>query len=135
MRDFVEGKAESRTYPFFEVREGEVQDVTCTRVGEETLERAGQKYDTLILDQLHEVLADGLRRLPGVADDERRLEGQAQIPDHLGAAQDSLDPCRPFDLGEDAIGSRLDPDEEPDGACVTAARSEAGTELGGVQGP
>ncbi len=51
VRDLVAGGKEKVTYDFFEVREWEVQETTCTKVGTETLELAGATFNTIIVDR------------------------------------------------------------------------------------
>ncbi len=47
--DFVEAGLPTKTYAVFEVREGAMQPVTYTKVGEERLELSGRTHDTIIL--------------------------------------------------------------------------------------
>ncbi len=53
IRDFVEKGLEEKTYEILEVREGEIQKITCTKVGTEEIELAGERYSTVILDALN----------------------------------------------------------------------------------
>jgi transglutaminase-like putative cysteine protease len=53
LRDFVQQKLDKKTYEILEVREGEVQETTYTRVGAEKLELAGKTYDTFIVEKLN----------------------------------------------------------------------------------
>lgn len=52
-RAFVGTATEQVTYDTLEVQQFEIQQVTCTRAGTETLELAGKVYDTLILDSVN----------------------------------------------------------------------------------
>ena len=51
-RDFVIMGMEKATYNILEVREWEIQKTTCTKVGTETLELAGQTFETIIVDRM-----------------------------------------------------------------------------------
>jgi hypothetical protein len=53
IRDFVDKGMKEQTYKLFEVREGEIQPTTYTRVGTEDIELAGRTYSTVILDALN----------------------------------------------------------------------------------
>jgi transglutaminase-like putative cysteine protease len=54
-RDFGDGDLEEKTYSMLEVREWEVQETTYTRAGRETLELAGENFDTVVLEMLNNV--------------------------------------------------------------------------------
>ena len=53
VRDFADGELNERSYEIFEVREQAVQRSTYTRAGAETLELAGKRYDTIVLERLN----------------------------------------------------------------------------------
>jgi len=53
IKDFIAGKAEKKTYDIFEVRDGEVQQTTYTRIGIETLELCGKRYNALVVDEIN----------------------------------------------------------------------------------
>lgn len=52
-RDFVDEGLEKKLYKTYEVREGELQDVTYTREGTEELELSGKTYNAVILSRLN----------------------------------------------------------------------------------
>ena len=51
--DFVGRKLETRTYQIFDGRDAQVQETTYTKVGTETVRRAGKIYETIVLDVLN----------------------------------------------------------------------------------
>jgi len=51
-RDFVDGDATEKTYPVFDLREGEVHRTQYTKAGTERLELATGSFDAVYLDQL-----------------------------------------------------------------------------------
>lgn len=51
--DFVGRKLETRTYQIFDGRDAQVQETTYTKVGTETVRRAGKTYETIVLDALN----------------------------------------------------------------------------------
>lgn len=51
--DFVDRKLETATYPIFDGRDAQVQETTYTRAGTETVRRAGNTYETIVLDSLN----------------------------------------------------------------------------------
>ncbi len=52
-RDFVDGGLEQRDYAMLEIRDAEVRKVSYRKLGNETIELAGQSYDAVVLDELH----------------------------------------------------------------------------------
>jgi hypothetical protein len=50
LKDFVEEGIEEKTYSFFEIRGGEVQRTTYTKIGAESIELAGKTYNALIVE-------------------------------------------------------------------------------------
>jgi transglutaminase-like putative cysteine protease len=59
VEDFVVRGAREKVYRVYEVREAEIQKTTYTRVGTETLELVGKRYEAIILDELNH--ANGLK--------------------------------------------------------------------------
>ncbi|NIP28256.1 MAG: DUF3471 domain-containing protein [Phycisphaerae bacterium] len=53
VKDFTPGKIQKKKYKIFMVLEGEIQESTFTKAGEEKLELVGKTYDAIILDQLN----------------------------------------------------------------------------------
>ncbi|UCF05612.1 MAG: transglutaminase domain-containing protein [bacterium] len=53
INDFVAGGLEEKTYNLYEVRENEMQQTRYTKTGVETLELAGERYETVVLDGLN----------------------------------------------------------------------------------
>jgi len=51
--DFVDRKLETKTYQIFDGRDAQVQEITYTKVGTETVQRAGKTYETIVLDMLN----------------------------------------------------------------------------------
>jgi len=51
-RDFVIMGMEKAVYDILEVREWEIQKTTCTKVGTERLDLAGQTFETIIVDRM-----------------------------------------------------------------------------------
>lgn len=52
-RDFVDGGLEEKRYQILEVRNGEIQEVTYTKIGSEQLNLAGESYNTIVLNELN----------------------------------------------------------------------------------
>jgi hypothetical protein len=52
VRDLVVEGREKATYNLLEVREWEIQETTCTKVGKERLELAGKTFNTIIVDRM-----------------------------------------------------------------------------------
>jgi transglutaminase-like putative cysteine protease len=53
VEDFAPGKIQKKKYKIFMVMEGEIQESTFTKAGQEKLELAGNTYDAIVLDQLN----------------------------------------------------------------------------------
>jgi hypothetical protein len=53
MRDFIDGDTAKKSYEIFEPRAAEIQKSTYTKVGIETLELAGKRYETVIIEKLN----------------------------------------------------------------------------------
>ncbi len=53
VKDFAPGKIQKKKYKILMVMEGEIQESTFTKAGEEKLELVGKTYDAIILDQLN----------------------------------------------------------------------------------
>jgi len=51
-KDFVDGDATEKTYPVFDIREGEVHRMQYTKAGTERLDLAGGSFDAVYLDQM-----------------------------------------------------------------------------------
>jgi len=51
--DFSGRKLETKTYQIFDGRDAQVQEITYTKVGTETVQRAGKTYETIVLDMLN----------------------------------------------------------------------------------
>jgi transglutaminase-like putative cysteine protease len=54
IKDFAPGKTQKKKYKILMVMEGEIQESTFTKAGEEKLELAGKTYDAIVLDQLNQ---------------------------------------------------------------------------------
>jgi len=84
--DFANRKLESQSYKIFNGRDGKVQDVVYTRVGAETIQRAGQDFQTIVLDCLNR--SNGLKfRL--WLDPATGIEVQTQLPSRLAYLADA----------------------------------------------
>ena len=77
VRDLVAGGMEKVTYDLLEVREGEIQETTCTKVGTETLKLAGWTFETIIVDRM--IPATGIKARVWV-DVETGIVVQAHLP-------------------------------------------------------
>jgi transglutaminase-like putative cysteine protease len=78
--DFANRKLESQSYKIFNGRDAKVQDVVYTRVGAETIQRAGKTFETIVLDCLNR--SNGLKvRL--WLDPVTGIEVQTQMPNRL----------------------------------------------------
>ncbi len=78
--DFAERKMETQSYKIFNGRDGKVQDVVYTKVGTETLRRAGKTFETIVLDCLNR--SNGLKiRL--WLDPATAIEVQTQMPNRF----------------------------------------------------
>ena len=53
VNDFAPGKIQKKKYKILMLMEGEIQESTFTKAGEEKLELAGKTYDAIVLDQLN----------------------------------------------------------------------------------
>jgi hypothetical protein len=53
VKDFVVEGATEKVYQVYEVREAEIQKTTYTKIGTETLELGGKRYEAIILDELN----------------------------------------------------------------------------------
>lgn len=53
VKDFAPGKIQKKKYKILMVMEGEIQESTFTKAGEEKLELVGNTYDAIVLDQLN----------------------------------------------------------------------------------
>ncbi len=57
--DFVSGNLSAKTYPIFDGRDAQVQETMYTKVGTETVHRAGRAFETVVLEALNK--ANGLK--------------------------------------------------------------------------
>jgi hypothetical protein len=84
--DFVDRKLETRSYKIFNGRDAKVQDVLYTKVGAETIRRAGKTFETIVLECLNQ--SNGLKfRL--WLDPATGIEVQTQLPNRLAYLADA----------------------------------------------
>lgn len=84
--DFANRKLESQSYKIFNGRDAKVQDVVYTKVGGETVRRAGKTFETIVLDCLNQ--SNGLKfRL--WLDPATGIEVQTQLPNRLAYLADA----------------------------------------------
>lgn len=84
--DFADRKLEKQSYKIFNGRDAKVQDVVYTRVGAETIQRAGKAFQTIVLDCLNR--SNGLKfRL--WLDPATGIEVQTQLPNRLAYLADA----------------------------------------------
>jgi transglutaminase-like putative cysteine protease len=78
--DFAHRKLDKQSYKIFNGRDGKVQDVVYTKVGAETIQRAGKTFETIVLDCLNQ--SNGLKvRL--WLDPTTGISVQTQMPNRL----------------------------------------------------
>jgi transglutaminase-like putative cysteine protease len=80
LADFVDRRLETKNYQVFNGRDGKVQDVTYTKAGAETIQRAGQTFDAIVLDCLNR--SNGLK-VRYWLDPSTAMIVQTQMPNRL----------------------------------------------------